>query len=60
MDESKYTTYDHYTSNNQDNIINSLNAKEMDYNIFNDEHISHNRKNVSKPNIRLRNKYPKR
>ena len=60
MNESKYTTYDYYTSNIQDNTINSLNPKEFDYNIVNNEHISISNKNISTPNTKLCNQYATR
>ena len=55
MNESNYNTYDYYTINNQDNRIHSLNPKELDYNLVNEEQFSNTRKEVSKPNTRLRN-----
>ena len=57
MNEYKYNTYDYYTINNKENTINSLNPKEFDYNIVNEEHFSNKRKNVSEPNTTFRNKY---
>ena len=57
MNESKYTTYNDHTSRD---TTNSLNPQELDYNLFNDEHISNTRKNVLKQNIRLQNKYATR
>ena len=63
MNEYNYLNY--YSSNNQDHTIHSLDPKELDYNVLNDEQISKKRENViskliSKQNIRLRNKYPTR
>ena len=54
MNESKYKTYKYYTSNNQDTKL-SLNYKEFDYNVVNEEQFS--KYDVSKQNTRLRNKY---
>ena len=58
MNESDYMKYNYNTSNIQNHIINSLNLKEEDYNIINDEHISNMRKNAS--NRIIRNKYSTR
>ena len=54
MNESTYMSYNYDTSNIHDNHIHSIHSKEVDYNIINEEHISHTRKNVSKPNKILR------
>ena len=59
MNELNDMKYNYYNSNTQENTINSLRIKEFDYNLVNDNHIS-NTRNVSKPNIRLRNNYATR
>ena len=51
MDESKYNTYNY----EQDTTMHSLNLKELDYNLVNEEQLSNTRKEVSKPTTRLRN-----
>ena len=60
MNESKYRSYTYDTSNNQENMIHSLNPKELDYNVVYDEQISNTRKNVLNPILRLRNMYDTR
>ena len=58
MNESNYTSYNNYTS--QGTTINSLNPKELDYNLVNDENILNTRKIFLKQNTRLQNKYTTR
>ena len=60
MDDSNYIKYNYHTSINQDNTINSLKHKELDYNLGIYDQISNTGIIVSKPNVRLRNKYSTR
>ena len=65
MNDYNYVNYNYYTGNNQDNAQYSLNQKQGDYKVVNDEPISNTEKSdiskiISKLNIKLRNKYATR
>ena len=60
MNESKYKKYYYDTNNIQDNTIHSINRKELDYILVNEEQFSNMRNGVTKPTTRLRNNYATR
>ena len=60
MDDSNYMKYNYHTSINQDNTTNSLNIKELDYNLGNNDQFSNIESKVIIPNLRIRNKHATR